>query len=489
MSLRQSAARYFVLLTAIAGVVACSGTSFVGSPYAAPLPQLRNSAAYTDAVEHVVIVIQENRSFDNLFATFPGADGTRTGRAAAMSPTIAQACDAAGQTVVTRPTSVPLTKVSLLGAGFPHNFLMNTDLAHRYDGFKLELDRGKMDGFDLALTGTNGSGTPICTYAYQYVDPADIAPYWDIAKQYVLADHTFTTQASSSFTGHQDLIAGGTQIAFNEAVIDNPSYFPWGCDANKTVVTSVIKKYTGKVLPYGGPFPCFTYKTMRDLLDAKGVAWKFYALPVKLERSHSHGNSPGIWSAFDAIKAVRYSSEWQTNVTRTNLDFFTDISKRRLPAVAWITPDGANSDHPQQPSDTGPSWVASIVNAVGKSPYWNSTVIVILWDDWGGFYDHVLPPKPHYWQGGPGFRVPMLIVSPYVKPHVDHKFFQFGSVLNFIEEVFNLGSLGTNDQQSTSIGGAFDFKMPPRKFKVIPSKYSLEFFLHQKPSGVAPDTE
>jgi phospholipase C len=228
---------------------------------------------------------------------------------------------------------------------------------------------------------------------------------------------------------------------------------------------------------------------MRDLLDAKGVSWKFYALPVRLERSHSHGNSPGIWSAFDAIKAVRYSSEWQTNVTRTNLDFFTDISKRRLPAVAWITPDGLNSDHPQQPSDTGPSWVASIVNAVGQSPYWNSTVIVILWDDWGGFYDHVLPPKPHYWQGGPGFRVPMLIVSPYVKPHVDHKFFQFGSVLNFIEEVFNLGSLGTNDQQSTSIGGAFDFKMPPRKFKVIPSKYSLEFFFHQKPSGLAPDTE
>ena len=133
-------------------------------------------------------------------------------------------------------------------------------------------------------------------------------------------------------------------------------------------------------------------------------------------------------------------------------NIFTDISNKKLPAVSWITPNGVNSDHPATGSDTGPSWVASIVNAVGKSPYWDSTAVVILWDDWGGFYDHVAPPEPRDWQGGPGFRVPMLIVSPYVKPHVEHTEYEFGSVLRFIEDNWSLGTLGKNDANSRSIG-------------------------------------
>ncbi len=124
---------------------------------------------------------------------------------------------------------------------------------------------------------------PVCTYAYQYVNPSQIQPYWDIAKQYVLADHTFQTQGSGSFTAHQDLIAGGTDISSTEALIDNPSFFPWGCDANKSVVTAIIKKGSQKVYPYGGPFPCLGYATMRDLLDAQGVSWKYYAMPVQKE--------------------------------------------------------------------------------------------------------------------------------------------------------------------------------------------------------------
>jgi phospholipase C len=482
----RNATLSFVVLAVVAGAVSCARGPLGSSALPPSSPEITMAKS---SIQHVVVVIQENRSFDNFFATFPGADGTTTGQAAAMPHLIATTCRQSGQRVVARPTSIPLTKVSLLGQGFPGNFGANSDLDHIHTGYTQDYDGGKMDGYDLSLFGPNGSSTPTCTYAYQYVNPSDIAPYWDIAKQYVLADHTFQTQASSSFTGHQDLIAGGTQISGNEAVIDNPSYFPWGCDANKTVVTAIIKKGSGKVYPYGGPFPCFTYATMRDLLDAKGVSWKFYAVAVQKEGGRNHGDTAGIWSAFDAIKAVRYSSEWQTNVTRNNLDFFKDIAKRRLPAVSWITPDGINSDHPQENSDTGPSWVASIVNAVGKSPYWDSTAIVILWDDWGGFYDHVAPPTPHNWQGGPGFRVPMLIVSAYTKPHVDHTVYEFGSVLKFIETTWSLGSLGNNDEQSTSIGNAFDFRMAPRRFKTIPPKYSLEFFLHQKPSGLAPDTE
>jgi phospholipase C len=366
-----------------------------------------------------------------------------------------------------------------------------------HKGFVADYDDKKLDGFDLEGLGATGTGGPACTYPYQYVNPSDIAPYWTMAKQYVLADHTFQDQGSGSFTAHQELIAGGTNLNRQEALIDTPSYFPWGCDArtaNPTasppiegVVTAIIKR-SGQVYEYGGPFPCLGYTTMRDLLDAKSVSWKYYAVAVSNWQNCPHCEDAGIWSAFDAIKAVRYSKEWHTNVSRSPNDFFTDISKKQLPAVSWVTPNGPNSDHPGDQSDTGPSWVASLVNAVGQSEYWNSTAIVILWDDWGGLYDHVPPPMPRDWQGGPGFRVPMLIVSPYVKPHVQHTVYEFGSILHFVEDNWDLGSLERNDR-FTSIGNAFDFNMKPRSFSKISAKYSRAFFLRQPLSKEPPDTE
>ncbi len=493
----------FGLLAMTAGIVACRGGATLpsGAPVA-PIGLERRPSA-TTPIRHVVIVIQENRSFDNFFATFPNADGTLTGRAAAMPSDERKYCRENGLPVIAKPTSVPLKKTDLFGAGFGRGgrFDYNTDLDHIHSGFELERDGGKMDGFDVSGVGADGSGFPTCTYVYQYVDPQKIQPYWEIARQYVLADHTFQTQGSGSFTGHQDLIAGGTQIDSEEALIDNPSYFPWGCDAKKSVRTAVIER-NGKVYPFRGPFPCLSYTTLRDLLDAKGISWKFYATPTQGWKGCLHGNTAGIWSGFDAIKAVRKGPEWHTNVVR-NTAFFTDIAKRALPAVSWITSDGANSDHPAEyrhppcatpgptapPEDHGPSWVASIVNAVGESPYWKSTAIVVVWDDWGGFYDHVPPPHAYGWQGGPGFRVPMLIVAPYVKPHVDHTVYQFGSILRFIEQTWGLGSLGKNDAQSKSIRNAFDFEMKPRPFKNIAGTEPQSFFEQQTPSGIPPDTE
>ncbi len=483
---------WFALLATAATIVACNGASggnLPGLPSALQRPQPSSGTK----IQHVIVVIQENRSFDNLFATFPGADGTSTGKAAPMPSPVASACASEGMKPITQATTVPLAEVPLEPKfqGEP------TDINHDYNAFSPSYDHGNMDGFDLIHLGASGKGPPACTYVYQYVNPKDVAPYWDMAKQYVLADHAFQVQGSGSFTAHQDLIAGGTDLNSSEALIDNPSYFPWGCDArtpNPTasppiagVVTAVIKR-DGKVYEYGGPFPCLTYTTMRDLLDAKKVSWKFYAMKVN-KWFQNDPNSSGIWSAFDAIKAVRYSKEWNTNVTRSSTDILKDIAKKQLPSVAWVTPDSQNSDHPGMSKDTGPSWVASIVNAVGQSSYWNSTAIVVVWDDWGGLYDHVAPPTPRDWEGGPGFRIPMLIVSPYVKPHVDSTVYQFGSILRFIEENWNLQSLGRNDAHAKSIGNAFDFKMSPRPFKVIPAKYSRGFFLHQKPSGLPPDTE
>jgi phospholipase C len=224
---------------------------------------------------------------------------------------------------------------------------------------------------------------------------------------------------------------------------------------------------------------------MRDLLDAKGVSWKYYTPNIK-----THGGD--LWNAFDAIKQVRYSSEWSKNVSSPETNIFNDISAKKLPAVSWVIPDGQNSDHPAQQKwgitkDTGPSWVAQIVNAIGQSSYWQSSAVIVVWDDWGGWYDHVPPPQLDY--TGLGFRVPMLVASPYAKPgYVSHTQYEFGSILKFLEQTFGLGSLGTTDVRATSIGDVFDFGKPGRKFKIIPAEYSKSYFEQERPSNMPVDT-
>ena len=501
----------FLLVITAAGIVACTTNSPSSGFTNVALPTLLSDRGSTP-IKHVVIVIQENRSFDNFFATFPNANGTTTGQVVTMPKTIAQACAADAQRVITAPTSIPLTEVNILGKGFPTTpptgqpFGWNQDLPHTYpSGYLVDCNSSsgephsstpcEMNAFDVQKFGPNAEGGPTCTYLYQYVNPQDVAPYWDMAKQYVLADNTFQSQGSSSFTGHQDLIAAGTLIKSSpsESAIDNPTGFPWGCDSNSTATVPFLT--TSGHYVFKGPFPCYPaygsspYATMRDLLDAKSVSWKFYANQVYPAGNRQAGGS-GIWSAFDAIYAVRHGSEWGTKVVWPDTKIFNDIRRGRLPAVSWITPNGANSDHPaeQCKCDKGPSWVASIVNAIGKSKYWKSSAIVVVWDDWGGYYDHV-PPPFYDGQGGLGFRVPLLIISPYVKAHVEHTQYETVSILRFVEDNWSLGTLGKLDQRATSIGNAFNFNMAPRPFQIIPAKYSSSFFLHQKPSDIQPDSE
>jgi phospholipase C len=342
-----------------------------------------------------------------------------------------------------------------------------------------------MNAFDVQHFGPNGSGYGwTCTYLYQYVDPNAIAPYWQMAQQYVLADNAFQSQGSESFTAHQDLIAGGTNIGGDKSAIDNPTGFPWGCDmppgAHEAYITTA-GKYVSQ-----GPRPCYpayssyAYATLRDLLDAKNVSWKYYTNKV-------NGGSSGIWDAFDAIKAVRNGNEWGTNVVWPDKKIFADIKHHALPAVSWITPNGYNSDHPSETHDSGPSWVASIVNAIGKSNYWNSSAIVVLWDDFGGFYDHV-PPAQYDNQGGMGFRIPILIISPYVQAHVEHTQYETVSVVRFVEDNWNLGTLNKLDARATGLENAFNFSMTPRPFQPINSKYPQSFFQRQQPPDIPPDT-
>jgi phospholipase C len=178
------------------------------------------------------------------------------------------------------------------------------------------------------------------------------------------------------------------------------------------------------------------------------------------------------------------------------MQIFTDIAHHRLAAVSWVIPDAINSDHPGNGSDTGPAWVGTVVNAIGKSSYWNSTAILVVWDDWGGFYDSVPPPFLDR-KGGLGFRVPMLVVSPYARQsgsgpgYISHTQYEFGSILKFIEDVWGLGQLGTTDKRATSISDCFDFTQLPRKFVpiAIPRRYKGGYFERQAPSYKPVDTE
>jgi phospholipase C len=298
----------------------------------------------------------------------------------------------------------------------------------------------------------------------------------------------FTTQGSSSFPAHQDLIRGGTAIDPTESLIDDPDKTPWGCPAPPGTTTELIT--TGLKYERHGPPPCTSdfpssgsYDTLQELLDAKHVSWKYYTPAYE-------GNTGAMWNAFMVIASVfNNKTEWNAHISQPETKIFADISSGALPSMSWVIPDGFNSDHSGYKSDTGPSWVASVVNAIGESSYWNSTAIVIVWDDWGGFYDEVKPPKPDN-QGGPGLRVPMLIVSPYVgQNEISHETFEFGSIVRFIEDTWNLGRLGTTDETTKSIASMFDFKQSPRSFIKIPSSHSKAFFLHQKPSGLPVDDE
>ena len=485
MLLTRSSLNGSVLTLALLLLAGCGGGAFgSGAPgQASPggvLPaQLRDQTQSATPIKHVVIIIQENRSFDNLFAKFGhGSNGAKGGYDHHGNP-------------------VPLKQVSMVGKG--------ADVGHEYADFNAEWDNGKMDGFDLDVLGAP-FWSPAGTYPYQYVSPSEIAPYWAMAQQYALADNAFSTQKSSSFTAHQYLIAGTSAINSYESLVDLPTRSPWGCDAPGGTTTSLLTK-TGSYLANTGPFPCMTYHSLVDLLNAKGLTWRSYSPSL---------SSPtgGIWNMFDVVANVRCASysvasgskpfqcngtgpQWTTNISSPETNVLTDVPKGRLANVTWIVPDYQNSDHPGVTANTGPSWVASIVNAIGTNQtLWKSTAIIVVWDDWGGFFDHV--PPPHLDYNGLGMRVPLIVISPYARiapgqtaGYVSHKQYEFGSILRFIEENWHLGRLGgtATDARANSIAGMFDFTQAPRPFTQIPATYKRAFFLHQRPSQKPVDTD
>ena len=454
------------LCVVAAAIAACSGTSDRAPGALSALPATRENAA--SPIKHVIIVIQENRSFNNLFANYPKALTKTT------------------KIITSKHGTVNLTEVNLVPGVGPTP--LHPDIAHGWGAYVSSYDNGKMDGFDKVPYGCFQNPNAGCTglYPYQYVRRSTIQPYWDMAQQYVLADHMFQTQGSGSFTGHQDLIRGSTLLDAHESVIDNPNNQPWGCNAPAGTRTSLLTNHFVYKTNLG-PRPCFTWKTMRDLLEAKGISWRSY-VPVAGDEGNLY------WNAFYAIHAVYYGPEKTTNISIPQTNILNDAKNGTLAGVSWVVPDALDSDHLGESSDSGPSWVAQIVNAVGSNPaMWKSTAIFVVWDDWGGIYDPVAPPQfnglqPDY--HGLGFRVPCIVVSAYApKGVVAHTQFEFGSILKFVESNFSLGSLNTTDVRSADIGTVLNLKAAPRPFVSIAAKYPASYFLTRPPSRKPVDTQ
>jgi phospholipase C len=405
-----------------------------------PLPSGAGSGL--KKIQHVVIVMQENRSFDDVFAGYPGAD------------TVPGGLNSSGQTV-------PLQATSLAAPYDIDHQLFDHDWA--YDG-------GKMDGFDKEYVGGNPSGYP--NPQYGYVPPAESKPYFDIAAQYVLADRMFTSQVDASFASHQYMIAGQANHSVNL-----PTGM-WGCSGGSGDMVATLRQ-DGSFGP--NQAPCFNYTTLGDELDGAGRSWRYYA--------PSTNDLGYIWSAYQAVSHIYYGPDWTNDVVTPPSQFLTDVQHGSLRSVTWITPSWLDSDHAGNGSTSGPRWIASIVNAVGKSRFWSSTAIFVLWDEWGGWYDHVAPPKVDY--DGLGFRVPLLVISPYAKRgFVSHVQYEHGSILRFVEDVFGMPRMAASDRRANSpASDCFDFSRPPRRFQPFATVMPRGATRDPRAGNRAPDDE
>ncbi|MGA8492261.1 MAG: alkaline phosphatase family protein [Terriglobales bacterium] len=400
----------------IALVVAFAGISANALPPPGEPSQSQKPPAGITKIQHVVFIIKENRSFDHYFGQFPGADGATTGKIST------------GQTI-------PLWRSPDIT---PH------DQDHTRQGFLNLVDGGKMDRFDL-IHKTNENGEFM---SYVQMTPADIPNYWTYAQKFVLADHMFASMDGASFPNHLYTIAANGAGTLEIPTGGDGGKGSWGCDAGSKVTVPVMAG-NGAI---SNVFPCFDIQTMADTLNNKGVSWKYYAPP--------EGDRGYVMSTYDAINHIRNSGQWETNVVPPT-QFAIDAQNGQLPAVSWIVA-GAESEHPPASTCDGENWSVEQINAIMQGPIdqWNSTVVFLVWDDWGGFYDHVYPPTKDRF--GLGIRVPAVIISPYaIAGKVSHTFYEFSSVLKFMEEAFGLPPLTKRDANANDMTDSFNFNQTP----------------------------
>ena len=430
----------------------CSGVLALSACSQGALPYMQSSSALqrlngtgAGKIKHIVYIVQENRSFDNMFQGYPGAD------------TVAKGKISTGETVKLKPVG--------LAAFYVIDHSAEAMFAACNGTGKLPGTQCRNNGFNKEL---NAGGPSNVKYPeYVYVPHNESKPYWDMAREGVLADKMFQSQIDESFTAHQYIIA-----AQDDWAVDLPTSFYWGCQDSKTIEVPTITKERA-IGRYESA--CFNYTTLGDELDKAGLSWKFYASKYG---SPSSGDG-GTWSSYQAIDHIYNGPDWKKDVISPNWKFITDVRAGKLADFTWVMPVCDDSDHVNCPGGFGPSWVAALVNTVGKSKFWDSTAIFIQWDDWGGLYDHV--PPPYKDRDSVGFRVPLIVMSPYSKQnYVSHLPYETASVLRFAEDLWGLPQMAAADKRANSpAADCFDFSQSPHKFVPVKAPYPPKFFMHQ----------
>lgn len=361
------------------------------------------SLAVEAQIQHIVVIMKENHSFDNYFGQFPGANGATKGDTKTQS-------------------GISLTPMSNTPKNCTHSW-MN---AHQ------DIDNGKMDGFYQVCRNTYN--------AYVQAQPSLIPNYWAYAQTYALADNFFAQLAGPTFPNRMYEFSESSGNSIGIAInVSNVRLYGRGCDAAARGATVLsINPTTGKT--YFQP-PCFTMATMGDLLDAAGITWRIYA-PQPGDKKGGYE-----WNFGSYYDNLWYGTQRNNDVPVSQ--FCSDAANGQLPQVSWITPPGYYSEHPTASISNGEGWTVQQVNCIMRSPYWSSSLILVTWDDWGGFYDHVVPPTADFF--GYGLRVPLLVISPYAKPgYIGHQLYSFDSMNKEVETVFQLPCLLTDCNASVN---------------------------------------
>jgi len=380
----------------------------------------------------VVFIVKENRTFDHLFGRFPGADGATTGLT----------CDG---------NKVPLGRATYSGPGASHSFSAGI----------VAINGGRMNCFDRVPDGARLQG-------YVQFRPEQIPNYWTYAERFVLADRFFSSSYGPTWVEHMWIVAAQADRytdnqrpllgqAGNDGVLggycDDRSErvfsFPRFTQSEQEEVFDLEEAGDGPAVAdrFIERWPCHDVRTLPDLLERGNISWRYYTT-----------DSP-YYQALKAIPHIRYGPMWRKVVDSSR--FVPDVRAGRLPQVSWVIPPTPESDHPGYGDlCSGENWTVRTINALMKSPSWDRTAIVLTWDDFGGFYDHVAPPHLDIYGLGP--RVPALIISPWSRPGlVYHETTEFSSVLRLIERVFGLPALTERDRDADDLLGAFDFEQEP----------------------------
>jgi phospholipase C len=388
-----------------------------GTPPATPQSPAAQSAEpkTKTPIKHLIFVMQENHTFDNYFGTYPGADG------------------------IPANTKMPVDPANPK-AGFVQPWYLGnstiTDLSHNGKTFQQQYNNGKMDGFVSALNLRKQDGRT----AMGYYDQRDIPYYWNLADHYVLFDRFFSSAMNGSFVNHM----------YSVAAIPPQSEDPSGLSTQLNNVSTIF-----------------------DRLQAAGVSWKFYV--QNYDPRINYRNLQGVGSRDSQVIWVPLL-DFDRFIDNPSLashivdlkQYYTDLQQGTLPAVAYIVPSGT-SEHPPQYPASGQRFIKGLIQELMRSSSWDSSAFVMAYDDWGGWYDHVKPPRVDAY--GYGLRVAALMVSPYAKEgHIDHTQLDFTSILKFIETNWGIAPLASRDAQANNILSAFDFSKPPRRAAFVPLK-------------------